>query len=209
MIRRRSAALVVLALGSGATDAFAFVTLAGIFTANMTGNLVLIGLVHRPDYRHTLVAGLVALAAFTGSAYAGFRATARADVAPRVVLVAALGFQLAILAGWMLDGRSPGTDVRVVLVALSAAAMGLQTVVGRRVATAPGVTTTFVTGTLVSLIQDVAEGRPDGRSTRAGVVVALSAGALAGAFAIGWHRWLGPVVPVALVLGALPLLGER
>lgn len=39
--------LLFLSFGAGATDAFAFLALGGIFTANMTGNLVLVGLVGR------------------------------------------------------------------------------------------------------------------------------------------------------------------
>src|SRR6476620_4788078 len=67
------AALVLLTFGSGVTDPFAFLGLGGTFTANMTGNLVLVGLVGRPDYpRAALLAG-VAIAAFALSLLVSFR----------------------------------------------------------------------------------------------------------------------------------------
>jgi uncharacterized membrane protein YoaK (UPF0700 family) len=62
--RLRAIALVLLTLGSGATDAIAFLGLGGTFTANMTGNLVLIGLVGREDYAGTAVRATVACVAF-------------------------------------------------------------------------------------------------------------------------------------------------
>ena len=52
----------MLSFGAGATDAFAFLALGGIFTANMTGNLVLVGLVGRDDYLASLVGAAIAIA---------------------------------------------------------------------------------------------------------------------------------------------------
>ena len=53
--RRALAALLVLSFAAGAADAFAFLLLGGIFTANMTGNLILAGLPTRPGYMSVLM----------------------------------------------------------------------------------------------------------------------------------------------------------
>ncbi len=53
---------------------------------------------------------------------------------------------------------APGTALRLLTLAASAAAMGSQTAAARRAAGGSGVTTTFVTGTLTSLAQDAADG---------------------------------------------------
>ncbi|PPG06502.1 hypothetical protein C5C59_04970 [Rathayibacter sp. AY1F4] len=76
-------ALVLLAIASGATDAFAFLLLGGIFTANMTGNLVLLGLYPRSAWLTTAAGAVTAIVFFAGAVYAGFRAT-RARTSPTV-----------------------------------------------------------------------------------------------------------------------------
>src|SRR5664279_1403694 len=60
----RSLSLLVLTMGSGATDALAFLGLGGVFTANMTGNLVLVGLVGRTDYPGAAFRAVVACIGF-------------------------------------------------------------------------------------------------------------------------------------------------
>ena len=179
----------------------------------MTGNLVLAGLVHRADYAHTLVGGGASVAAFCLAAFTAFRVTRPdgpwAGSVARVLLTAA-AVQLAILTGWFAAKGAPSADAQVGLVALSAVAMGLQTVATKRLSAGPGITTTFVTGTLTGLIQDLAERRTGGRLVRAAVVASLTVGALTGALAIAWHPELGPIVPSAFIWLALILvLGSR
>ncbi len=63
----------MLSFAAGAADAFAFLLLGGIFTANMTGNLILAGLPTRPGYMSVLVGAAVAVTAFSVALYGGFR----------------------------------------------------------------------------------------------------------------------------------------
>ena len=63
-MRAIHAALVLLSFSAGAADAFAFLALGGIFTANMTGNLILTGMFTRPEFGATLVGAIVAIVAF-------------------------------------------------------------------------------------------------------------------------------------------------
>ena len=64
---------VVLAFAAGATDAFAFLQLSGVFTANMTGNLVLAGLTEREGYANSIGGIVVAIVVFIAVLYAAFR----------------------------------------------------------------------------------------------------------------------------------------
>ncbi len=133
----RSALLVTLSFATGATDAFAFQMLGGIFTANMTGNLVLMTLTTRPHYLQALAGATIAVAAFALTLWIGFRLT-RGDGHPgpgrRVVrlIFAALGLQTLTLAlGFWVVHDLPGASPFAV-VAASAAAMAAQTAAARR-----------------------------------------------------------------------------
>lgn len=203
-------ALVVLSVGSGATDAFAFLALGGVFTANMTGNLVLVGLVGRSEYLQTLVSAGLAVAAFLAALYLGFRWT-RSDAAGeptriRLLLTAVAVVQAAVLGLWWLAGSEPHIVLDALMIVLSAVAMGWHTVLGRRLSTRSGVSTTFVTGTLTALMLDLSEGRHEVHSLRVAAIAALVVGSFAGALLLLALPRLGPVLPVLAAVATLPLL---
>ncbi len=193
--------LLVLSFGAGATDAFAFLALGGIFTANMTGNLVLVGLVGRVDYTESLIGAAVAIVVFFVVLLAGFRYAHGSTDTParstRILLGIAAATQVATLAAWLILA-SP-TDVIIVsgLVALSASAMALQTVVARTSALGGGLSTTFVTGTMVTVVDDLARGETEYFVLRLGAIAALIAGSFAGAVSILWAPDYGPTVSAA------------
>ena len=98
----------------------------------------------------------------------------------------------------------------LLLVALTFAA-GSVDAVALHAATAralvPGMSTTYVTGTLTGLLSELrALGSVSGdRFRRASVVVALAFGAVAGAFALSTMALLAPAIPLAVV-GAVVLV---
>ncbi|MDP9861229.1 MULTISPECIES: YoaK family protein [Streptosporangium] len=196
------AVLVLLTLAAGAMDAVAFLALGGVFTANMTGNLILVALVGGEDWQLRAVRSGTACVIFCVGLLAGFAAPGRGrpgEAWPPAVtglLRACLALHAVFLAGWMLCDAVPGAAWTLPLIAVASCAMGLQAAAARRVDVA-GITATFVTGTLTSLMRSLA-----GRSTvdaahRAVVVLALVAGALCAALLLR----LAP-----LCAGALPLL---
>ncbi len=202
--------LLALAFCAGATDAFAYLALGEVFVANMTGNLVLVGLLPRTGYTGFLPSILVAVAGFVVAAFVGFslareRRSALSPVGPLALLGTAALAQVAVTVGWVLgDGPSPGSPLAVTLVGLSAMAMGLQTVVTRRIgAGMGGMSTTFVTGMLTNLVRDVAERVPGHRTERLVAVLALVAGAVTGALVLSADRAWAPVPAVAATLVAL------
>ncbi|MCY1140821.1 YoaK family protein [Actinoplanes sp. Pm04-4] len=208
----RPAVAVVLSFAAGATDAFAFLQLGGIFTANMTGNLILVGLFQRPGYTTTLIGATVAVIVFALVAYLGFRLTL-SRVGPsrgaRLLLITATVVQVAVLAGYALTDRPLERALLCVFIALSSVAMACQTVIGRTIEARSGVTTTFVTGTLTSLMQNLANGKRDFRTVRTLSIVALVGGALSGALAVATDPLLGAALPLVPSLVALALLATR
>lgn len=193
----------MLSFAAGATDAFAFLLLGGVFTANMTGNLVLAGLTERPGYPVMIVGLVVAILVFAGALYAGFRSVPPGAPPRRLVGLLTIGLiaQSAVFVTWILAPDHTSVVLMAALVGLSAAAMACQTAVARRIGTRAGVTTTYVTGTLTSLVGDLADRVPQEAGTRIGVIVALVAGALTSSLLIGVAPALGaalPVVPAAI-----------
>ena len=118
-----------------------------------------------------------------------------------------LGVELGLLVGfevaWLLAGPDASSGELDVLIALSSAAMGMQSVAGRRLAVA-GVTTTYVTGTLVTLMAELAAlaRRQPGAGRWIGVLVALGVGATLGTILMEHARPIAPLLPV-LALGGV------
>ena len=204
--RLRDALLLTLTAAAGSVDAISYLGLGRVFTANMTGNLVLLGVAIGQGQLTSSVRSVIAFAGFAVGLLVGGRVTARTEptaVWPRSVtraLVGEVGLLVAFLIGWEIAGVRPTTLALDIVVALSAGAMGMQTAAARRLHVV-GVTTTFLTGTLTSLIAGLAAVRP-GRSqwilwaaTLACMVIGAAAGA---ALFVAW-RPAGPVVPLLLV----------
>jgi len=206
--RRLATLAIVLAFAAGATDAFAFLQLSGVFTANMTGNLVLAGLTERSGYAASIGGIIVAIVVFVVVLYAAFRASPAGSNRSRLVgvLATALIAQAAVLIGWLLLPATKTALAIAVLIGLSTVAMACQTAVAKRIDVKSGVATTYVTGTLTNIMADAADRKPQEISTRAGVVVGLVVGALGGSLLIGIHPALGAALPILPAAAGVVLL---
>lgn len=204
--RARNALLLTLTVAAGSADAVSYLGLGHVFTANMTGNLVLLGVAIGQRQVAGSLRSVIAFAGFAIGVLVGSRATARSAgdaVWPgsvSVVLGVELSLLVAFAAVWEIAGDRPSTLLLDVLIALSAGAMGMQTAAARRLNVA-GVTTTFVTGTLAGLITELASVGPDwARSTRWAVTIAcIVIGAAAGAALFVAWRPGAPLVAMLLV----------
>ena len=138
---------------AGYVDAVSYLALGRVFTANMTGNTVLFGLALVQRDGGAIVRTALALGAFVAGTAIGAWLVHRSEHPaqwPRGVTIA-LGVECLLLAA--LAGDHSSTLVgRVTLAAL---AMGIQSAAARRLDVF-GIATTFVTGTLTSLVSLIA-----------------------------------------------------
>ena len=208
--RRRDLLLIALTFAAGSVDAVALLRL-DVFTAVMTGNIVLLGLaVGQGAFRNAL-RSTVALVAYSVGVVVGARVVGpvamETDWSPKVTRALALEWVLlaAFLGGWLFTGARPGGVSAATLIAFSGVAMGIQAATAR--ALAPGMSTTYVTGTLTGLLSELSAlgSVSGGRRRRAWIVVALALGAVAGALALSTMPLFAPAIPLAVV-GAVVLV---
>jgi uncharacterized membrane protein YoaK (UPF0700 family) len=165
----RKRLVLLLAGAAGCLDAVGYLML-GLFTANMTGNTILLGLSIGREAWADALNNVLALTAFVSGAGAG-------TIITRGVrrISHGLGLEAGLLAGavavWSLFGAPRGRvgepEVYWLIVLLSAA-MGIQSATVRRVGE-QRIATTYVTGTLTALATDAASDLFDRWSGRATV----------------------------------------
>jgi uncharacterized membrane protein YoaK (UPF0700 family) len=151
--RRRT--ILLFTWAAGCVDAIVYIK-AHVFTANMTGNAVLLGISAGRDLSRATVHSLVALVAFAagvvlssilvgeeghGIPWKGVRIAA---VTETIVLV--------LFAGVFLLPIPQTSELALeCLIVLSGFAMGMQSATVKRL-NLPGIATTYITGTMTSLI---------------------------------------------------------
>lgn len=205
----------VLTASAGFVDAAGFVTLVGIFTAHLSGDTTHLAVDLGSGHAGAdAVARIVVIATFVLAVVGGSVAVGLARRAPNacrtllVVEAALLTGLMLVGSAWRADGLLvPGAGRVTLLAGVAGAAMGLQNAAVRSVATTP-VTTTFLTGALVGLGEDLAtwwQDRGD-RAARARLgrhgaawLAFLGGGVAGAAAATAWHLWAF-AIPVATVL---------
>jgi uncharacterized membrane protein YoaK (UPF0700 family) len=153
----RNTMVLVLTWAASGVDAISYLGLGHVFTANMTGNAVLLGLAIGQGQGLAALRSIVALAGFVLGAALGAiiveigpqhtdwpEAVTRAVLAEGVILGA---FTLT----WHLGVRSGA--ILYALITLSAVAMGIQSAAIRHLKV-PGIATTYITGTLTSMVAE-------------------------------------------------------
>lgn len=183
-------------------DAISYLALGRVFTANMTGNTVLLGLALVQGEVVSIQNTLVALGGFllggVAGAWIAYRGP-REEGWPRGVTIA-LGVECVLLALLANERASAGAFA----VLLAALAMGIQSAAARRLDVL-GVATTFVTGTLTSLVSLIARhgvlasASGHGKRLLAGVWAVYVAGAMAAGLANRVAPDHDLLVPAALV----------
>jgi len=206
-------ALSLLTLVTGLVDAACYLGLGRVFTANMTGNVVLLAFGATGAQGLPVLAPTVSLVVFLVGAAAGGRLSSRlvgpagaevpASVRRRwVTITLLLELLLVAVAGVMALGLPVGGGGarRYVVIGLLAAGLGLQNATVRRLAV-PDVTTTVLTLTLTGLAADswLAGGRSPRTGRRVAAVGLMAAGALAGALLLRVDVAL-PVLAAASVI---------
>ena len=199
--------LVLLAFGAGAVDAISFLGLGRVFTANMTGNLVLLGVdVGRGASSEVIRSGVAFTTFVAGVLVATLIAGRSATRSPwptgvKVALAIEAVAQAAVLSGWLASAGRPGIALEAVLTGASALAMGLQSGAVMALGVA-GISTTYVTGTLTGLLGQLATGMGSRRdwARRALVVAAILVGAACSGLLVLHARRTAPALPLAVTL---------
>ncbi len=195
--------LATLTVVSGVVDAVSYLGLGHVFTANMTGNVVLIGFAIAGAPGFSIAASATALAAFLAGAATGGRIGLRVHQ-KRQLLVTAVsleaGFTVvaAIIAG-SVAVLSTGWP-RYTVIAVLGFAMGVRNSVVRTMGVAD-MTTTVLTMTLTGFAADssLGGGHNPNAARRTISVVCMLVGALVGAaFVIHVHP--GAALGLAAVL---------
>jgi uncharacterized membrane protein YoaK (UPF0700 family) len=153
----RDTMVLMLAWAAGSLDAIGYLGLGQIFTANMTGNAVFLGLAVGQGHGLASLRPVAALAGFAlgVAAAAALMGKDREQTAWPVGVTRAVLLECVVLTiftiTWHLLGAGRTAESVYVLIGLSAAAMGIQSAAVRRL-NVPGIATTYITGTLTSLV---------------------------------------------------------
>jgi len=207
---RRDRLLLTLTFAAGSVDALSYLGLSRVFTANMTGNAVLLGLAISQTQELQVAHSSAAIVGFVLGVILGARlvGSGRERIVWSRRISAAVGVECALLLvfalGWWLSGPSAAGAGLAGLIVLAGLAMGIQSAIARRLAV-PGVSTTFVTGTITALLTELTavSGATGDRRRMAAAISALVAGAVVGGLAQAYARPAAAFVPVVVVVAAV------
>jgi uncharacterized membrane protein YoaK (UPF0700 family) len=200
--------LLALTVASGLVDAVCYLGLGRVFTANMTGNIVVLGFAAAGAPGFSVPATLTSLVLFLAGAACASRVAARMQPGRRSrMLLAAMATETvfvgaAALIAFCVHSVGGGWP-RYLLIAILAFAMGVRNATVRRLAV-PDMTTTVLTMTLTGLAADsfLAGGHNQGSARRTAAVVAMLAGAVVSAWLFLHISAALPLLVAAVLVGA-------
>ena len=210
--RDRDRAVIFLAALSGATDAAGLLALGGSFTSVMTGNMVFLGIAVGTRAAAELGFTLAAIGGYVVGVLAGARVAGEPQSGdstwPRPVtrgLLLELVCFAMFAAVWWAEGGHPPRAWFPALLVLNAAALGIQSSVIIRFGVS-GLSTTYMTGTLTTMLSRIAGRHPLASVGRPGALLAsLICGAALGGLAYAQARILVPGLQLVLLLGAIAI----
>jgi uncharacterized membrane protein YoaK (UPF0700 family) len=182
-----AALMLVLTVLTGVVDAVSILSLGRVFVANMTGNVVFVGCALAGAAGFSLAASLSALGGFLIGAAIGGVASDRLAAHRGRLLAVITGGEFALLVAALViaaaAGPSLGAGARDGIAALAAVAMGAQNAAVRRLKVFD-LTTTVLTMTLTGIAADTRRGDRFAVVRRVLAVLAMLAGAVAGALLV-------------------------
>jgi uncharacterized membrane protein YoaK (UPF0700 family) len=191
------AAMIILTFVTGVVDAVGFLGLDRVFTGNMTGNIVILGMGVAGANELPVFGPAVALAGFTtGSFAAGLALHRRRGGSPssgwndRITILLTLGavILLGSTIAALVAQEAPGPDLQILMATAIATVMGQQAVVARKLAV-KDMTTVVVTSTLASLAGETWVRGLSGAvvNRRFAAIAVIFLGAVAGALLLKIH----------------------
>lgn len=210
--RLHLALMLALTFTTGINDAVGYLALDKVFTGNMTGNVVVLGMALVGGTGLPTLGPALALVGFMGGAALGGRVLRGAGTAwsARVtVLFGCVAVVMLVLSGVLFAvGDDPAHGLMVTVTTAAAVAMGLQAATARHVAVTD-VTTVVVTSTITGLAADSVLGGGSGvRSVRRFLAIALILlGATVGALLLEVHLGAGLLL-AGVVIAAVTVIGS-
>jgi uncharacterized membrane protein YoaK (UPF0700 family) len=202
-------ALLGMTAVTGLVDAVSFLSLGRVFTANMTGNIVLLAFATAHVSGLSIARSLTALLAFLVGAILGGRVMARASADSQIRFAAqAFLLEVAFLFAASLCGIGYRADLHegsfqpFALITFTALAMGTRNAAVRKLAI-PDLTTTVLTLTITGIGADssLANGANPRLGRRVESVAAMFLGAVLGAvvihYSISAALWLATTISAA------------
>src|SRR5579859_3967294 len=201
--------LLGMTVVTGLVDAVSFLSLGRVFTANMTGNVVILAFAMARVPGLSISRSLTALLSFLIGAIFGGRIMARADAASQIRLAAeASMLEVAFLLAAVLCSIGYRSDLSndsfqpFAVIALTAVAMGIRNAAVRKLAI-PDLTTTVLTLTITGIGADssLAAGNNPRLLRRVASVLAIILGAALGAGIIRYS--ISGALAVAVAISAV------
>lgn len=201
--------LLAMTFATGIVDAVSYLGIGGVFTANMTGNAVLLGFGVAGEYDFSISRTLLALVMFAaGGAVAGRLARTWHHV-PFIWFrrITAIEIALLTVTGLLLIGLEMGLDTpdeprRYLAIATLALAMGLRNATVRRLGFTD-VPTTVLTSTVTDVASDSWFGGGERRreGVRLTAIAAMVVGAAVGALLVQISAMLALGAALLVLLG--------
>lgn len=202
--------MLALTFSTGIIDAVGYLGLDRVFTGNMTGNVVILGMGLAGADDLPVLGPAIALAAFmVGAALGGrvLRGSRDGWTGKHTALFGAVAGVLVLGAiTVMVVNVEEGTLLAYSATAALGLAMGCQAATARHIAV-KDVTTVVVTSTITGLASDSTLGKGGGQPwrRRAGAVVLIGAGAGAGALLLNLHLGAGMLLSALITVAVLAL----
>ncbi|KAF1680061.1 MULTISPECIES: YoaK family protein [Bacillus] len=151
----RNSLLILLCLTAGIVDVIGYLSLGHVFTANMTGNIVLLGLGIGKSLEATVFHSLIALIGFISGVMISTLIVGKAEntLWPPAVTKALAVEAFILFVFSCLSFYSAFVPVYILIILLSIS-MGMQTMAAKKLGVA-GITSIVLTGTLASLLEDL------------------------------------------------------
>ncbi|MBV9003153.1 MAG: DUF1275 domain-containing protein [Solirubrobacterales bacterium] len=198
-------ALLVLTFTTGLVDAVSYLGLGRVFTANMTGNVVLLGFGVAGSGGLPVVGPALSLAAFLLGSVAGGALVKRLQKRHPMLLARGLAIEVSLLAAAAIVASATnvraGDAMAYAVIVLLAFAMGVRGTIVRHMGV-PDLSTVVLTMTLTAFASGspLAGGSREDSIRRLAAALAMFAGAVAGALLLKTSLVLPLAVAAALAL---------
>ncbi len=204
--------MLALTFSTGVIDAVGYLGLDRVFTGNMTGNVVLLGMAFAGGAELPILRPALALVFFmVGAALAG-RVLRKAPEGwsgrtSSTLLAVTVGLTALAVYVALVDVHADEV-LGSITTSVLATVMGVQAATAKRLKVAE-ITTVVVTSTITGLASDsrLAGGKSPFWARRASAIVLIMAGAVVGALTLSVGLWLGVAVS-ALLSAVVTLLGH-